>query len=195
MEAKHRKARRAVQEFLRRQDRRSYARMIRVTSAWCSEGGADRDLEADLRDAVLLAAESPDWRVAAQAIPDMELDARRALARRADIVASGLVSRYESVRQSSWPAVDGLRLARLVLDRLEARPIREVMVWEVLMAVDNMLRYLIGAKDRDRVARFVKRMESLVGQLPRGKRSSLLAWKIDQTMHAERFLNMPREEE
>lgn len=193
-EIRYRKARLAVAEFLRRRDRRSYGEMIRRTAAFYREDGVDEELEAELQEAVLLAAESSDWRVASEAIYDTHFDVRGEFARRADIIARGLVSRYESLRQSSWAAVDSRPLARLVLDRLEARPTKEVMVWEVLTAVDSMLRYLTSKKDRARLVCFVARMEPLVDTLRPGRRSSFFAWKLDETLHGERFLNQPREE-
>ncbi len=83
----------------------------------------------------------------------------------------------------------GPRLARMVLSRLEAKPIEEVMVWEVLMAVDWMAHDLTAEKDRQRMVQFVKRMEQ------RGTRSGLLAFKIDDTLYCDLHLGQPREEE
>ena len=108
--------------------------------------------------------------------------------RKARIICRCLLSRYESVRIAAWSAVSGRSLSHLVLSRLERMPVRELMVWEVLMAIDWMASDLKSKKDRARMVRFVKRMER------HGTRSPLLAWKIDDTLYCDLHLNQPREE-
>jgi hypothetical protein len=189
MQLRHRRLKQSLDEFMKRRDYRSYRRMIRLSDGCIGEGGVPKELATGLQAAVLLAAASPDWRLAQRAISDLCYEVRGAFGRRADIIAGGLLSRYKSVRQSSWVAVGGPRLARMVLSRLEAKPIEEVMVWEVLMAVDWMAHDLTAEKDRQRMVQFVKRMEQ------RGTRSGLLAFKIDDTVYCDLHLGQPREEE
>ena len=54
------------------------------------------------------------------------------------------------------------------------------------MAVDQMADYLTSPKDRERLVRFVKKMEV------QGTRSPYLAYKIDDTLYCDLHLDQPR---
>jgi len=187
VQLQYRKAEQALEAFLTRSDRRSYRRMILSAAAMGRERGIPSDLGKRLAEAVLSAAESADCRLAAAGISDVGDFVRGRLRRKADIITRGLLSKYKAVRIASWIAVrEGPRLCRLLLSRLEAKPINEVMVWEVLMAVDQMADYLTSPKDRERLVRFVKKMEV------QGTRSPYLAYKIDDTLYCDLHLDQPR---
>lgn len=188
MDPQHTGIEHALQQFLRSPTHRSFRPVL---DDWWRADTLPPDLGRRMCEAVFQAAESPDWRLARVGIPEMGSIAG-GLKRKADIIARGLLSKYESVRIASWGAIlchrYGLRLSRMVLSRLEAKPTAELMVWEVLMAVDQMAEYLTSERDRRRLVQFVKRLEQ------HGTRSYLVEWKIEETLYSDLHLNQPRDQ-
>ena len=179
---------RTLNTFLAKQDHHSFVSLLRAQRL---AREVPAQLDRRVCDAVFLAAQSSDWRLAAEAIDEFR-DIVGALKRTADVLARGLLSKYKSVRIASWGAIlcrrYGLRLSRMVLSRLEAKPTAELMVWEVLMAVDQMADYLTSERDRKRLVQFVKRLEA------HGTRSYLVEWKIEETLYSDLHLNQPRDQ-
>jgi hypothetical protein len=172
----------AIATFLERRDYRSCHRMIWAFSADRMTVPPSAALTRRLAEAILLAAESPDWRVAAEGFFGLD-SVPGHLARKADLITRGLLSRYKSVRCRAYCSLGGPRLARMVLSRLEALPIEDVVTWDVLMAIDDMTDYLPSPADRARLVRFVKRLEA------HGTRSFYVSWKIDETLYSDLHLN------
>ena len=189
MDPQHTGIEHALEQFLRSPSYRSFRPIL---DYWGRAHTLPPDLGHRMCDAVFQAAESPDWRLARVGIPEMGSIAG-GLKRKADIIARGLLSKCESVRVASWGAITcsrhGLRLSRMVLSRLEAKPTPELMLWEVLMAVDQMADHLTARRDRQRLVHFVKRLEA------HGTRSYLVEWKIEETLYSHLHLNQPREEQ
>jgi hypothetical protein len=175
----------ALSEFATRRDFRSFRAV--VDRRWYEEEmspGLSRDLEA----AIWCAAESSDWRLRAAGIDELHSITGQ-LARKADTIVAGLQARQKSVRCSAEWAVEGLRLARLVLVRLEKSPPAGLLTFELLMAVDHMAGYLTSPPDHQRLTALVRRLE---GQ-PRIP--GLVQWKIGESLHSDLHFGLEPDDE
>jgi hypothetical protein len=145
------------------------------------------DLSARLDEAVWYAVESAEWRLRAAGIDEL-CNLTGSLTRKADAIVSGLLAKQESVRCASWGAIDGVRLSRIVLSRLESMEPSKLLIFEVLMAVDQMAEKLADQAWRDRLIALVRKIEG------RRSRSGTVRWKIGETLYSHLHFDLDPDE-
>lgn len=172
----------AITTFFNQQDYQSYRRLRDLVSS-CKH--LSERIWQKFDNAVLIASKSYNTKLAKEAILDLRLVKRRDK-KVADAILRGLMSSSRALRQAAWAAVSNRTQAMNLLSHLEQINTKQLMVWEVLMAIDWMANYLRGKRYRERLVKLVRRLE----QTPTRSRS--LRWKIEDTLYAPMHLNQHR---